>query len=97
VSLGGSEPTPDTVFLASDQGILETVDDDRTLSTESLSDLDRFRSDLSIVNVFREVDAWKTLARYFPYAVDFEQELGVWVSGVDHRVELTERSPNVLY
>ena len=97
MTFGASEPAPDTVFLASGQGIVETVDDEGTLSTQSLSDLDRFRSDLAVVDVFREVDAWQALAGYFPHLVNFQQEFGVWVSGVDHRVELSERKRNVLY
>jgi hypothetical protein len=97
VPLRGSEPAPDTKLLASGQGIVETVDDEGTLSTQSLSDLDRFRTDLAVVDVFREVDAWQALAGYFPHLVNFQQEFGVWVSGVDHRVELSERKPNVLY
>ena len=97
MTLASGKPAPDPVFLTGEEGVLQAVGHDRTLSTEALSDLDRFRSDLSIVDVFREVDAWKVFTRYFPGAVDFQQELGVWVSGVDHRVEHTERSRNVFY
>jgi hypothetical protein len=90
VSLRSSKPAPDTVLLSSDQSILEAVSDDRATPAESLSSLDRFRSDLAVCNVFREVDAWQAFAGYFPGAVNFEQELGVWVSGVNHKLRLTK-------
>jgi hypothetical protein len=97
MTLASGEPAPDSVFLTGEEGILQTVRHDRTLTTESLSDLDRFRSDLSVVDVFREVDAWKVFTGYFPGAVNFEQQLGVWVSGVNHKVEHIERKRNVFY
>jgi hypothetical protein len=91
VSLRGSKPAPDSVLLSGDEGILETVGNDGAGPTESLSGLDRFRSDLSVCNVFREVDAWEAFAGYFPGAVNFEEELGVWVSGVNHKIHTNER------
>jgi hypothetical protein len=97
VTLSSGKPAPDSILLASVEGVFETVRHDRTLTTQALSDLHRFRSDLSIVNIFREIDAWKVFTRYFPGAVNFEQELAVWVSVVDHTVEHIERSKNVLY
>jgi hypothetical protein len=97
VTLSSGKPAPDSVFLTGVEGILETVRHDRTLTTQALSDLDRFRSDLSVVDIFREVDAWKVFTRYFPGAVNFEQELAVRVSVVDHKVEHIERSKNVVY
>jgi hypothetical protein len=97
VSLRSSKPAPDTVLLSSDESILEAVSDDRATPAESLSSLDRFRSDLAVCNVFREVDAWEAFAGYFAGAVNFEQKLGVWVSGVDHKIQTNERIRNVLY
>jgi hypothetical protein len=97
VSLRSGKPAPDSEVLPSAERIVETVTEDRTSRTESFSSLDRFRSDLSVCNVFREVDAWEAFARYFSGAVNFEQELGVWVSGVNHKVEHNERIRNVLY
>jgi hypothetical protein len=97
VTLSSGKPSPDSVLLTGVEGVGETVGHDRALTTQALSDLDRFRSDLAVVNVFREVDAWKVFTRYFPGAVNFEQELGVWVSVVDHKIEHIERSENVLY
>lgn len=90
MSLRSRKPAPDSVLLPGDEGILETVRHDRTSPTESLGSLDRFRSDLAVCNVFREVDAWEAFARYFAGAVNFEQQLGVWVSGVDHKLRLTK-------
>ncbi len=97
MTLASGEPAPYSKLLTSVEGVLETVQHDRALSTEPLSDLDRFRSDLSIVDIFREVDAWKLFTGYFPGAVNFEQQLGVWVSGVDHKIKPIERSRNVFY
>lgn len=95
MTLSSGQPTPDSPRLSSDEGVLETVSHDGTLGTEALSDFDRFRSDLSVCNIFREVDAWQAFTGYFSHSVNFEQELAVWVSGVNHTVEPNERNQNV--
>lgn len=90
MSLRIRKPAPDSVLLPGHESVLETIGDDRTGPTEALSSLDRFRSDLAVCNVFREIDAWEAFARYFSGAVNFEQQLGVWVSGVNHKLRLTK-------
>lgn len=90
MSLRSRKPAPYSVLLPSLESVLETVGDNRAPTTETLSSLDRFRSDLAVCNVFREVDAWEAFARYFAGAVNFEQQLGVWVSGVNHKLSLTK-------
>ena len=92
-----SKPAPYSVLLLGAESVLETVSNDRTPTTETLSSLDRFRSDLAVCDVFREIDAWEAFAGYFPDAVNFQQELGVWVSGVNHKIQTNERIQNVLY
>ena len=90
MSLRSRKPAPYSVLLPGDERVLQTVGNNGAGSTESLSGLDRFRSDLAVCDVFREVDAWEAFARYFAGAVNFEQELGVWVSGVNHKLRLTK-------
>ena len=90
MSLRSRKPAPDSVLLPGYESVLEAVRQDRTPATETLGSLDRFRSDLAVCNVFREVDAWEAFTRYFPGAVNFEQQLGVWVSGVNHKLSLTK-------
>jgi hypothetical protein len=97
MTLSSGQASPDSPRLSGDEGILETVSNYGTLGAQGFSDLDRFRSDLSVCNVFREVDAWEAFTGYFPSGVDFQQELGVWVSGVNHKVEPNERNRNALY
>jgi D-mannonate dehydratase len=95
VSLSSGKPAPDSKVLTGSKRIVETVDEDRTPTTETFSDLDRFRSDLSVCDVFREKDSWQRLAGYVSDVSNFEQELAVWV--VSHSVEPNWRSRNVVY
>ena len=95
MALRSSEPAPDSELLPSVESVGETVPNYGALTTETLSNLDRFRSDLSVVDIFREVDAWKVFTGYVSSAVDFEEQLAMWVVG--HRIKHNERSRNVVY
>lgn len=95
MSLSSSQPAPDSKVLTGSERIVETVDEDRAPTTETFGDLHRFRSDLSVCNVFREKDSWQRLAGYVSNVSNFEEELAVWV--VSHSVEPNWRSQNVVY
>jgi len=78
--------SPNTPFLTSVEGIVETVLNEGTGVAEFLSGEDGFAADFRVWQIFREEHMWQPLAGYFSYCFDFEEKFARWMSVVEHRV-----------
>ena len=82
----GGEASPNAELLSSVGGVVPAGVNEWTVRAEGPSGFNSLRAEFGIFNVLREKHFWQPFARYFTHARNFEHELAVWVSVVEHRL-----------
>jgi len=83
---GSGEAAPNAELLSRVDGVVPAGIQEGTVRAEGLSRIGGLRSEFGVFDVLREKYFWEPFARYFTHARNFEHELAVWVSVVEHRL-----------
>ena len=82
----GGEASPNAELLHSVGGVVPAGVYEWTVGAEGSSSFYGLAAEFGVFDVLREEYFWQPFARYFTHARNFEHELAVWVSVVEHRL-----------
>ena len=82
----GGEASPNAELLHSVGGVVPAGVYEWTVGAEGSSGFYGLLAEFGVFDVLREEYFWQPFARYFTHAGNFEHELAVWVSVVEHRL-----------
>ena len=80
------EASPNAELLGRVDGVVPAGIQEGTVGAEGLSRVGGLTAEFGVFDVLREEHFWQPFARYFTHTRNFEHEVAVWISGVQHKL-----------